>query len=491
MSRTCPTPTSTLDSLGGGIPSSVSLSDDGQYAAQLNGKDVFVHLNPTSTEFKEVQVVKVKETGNKFLKFSRSKRDAPARRLLCASDSRILVWNLNSLQQLAEIENIESGALNVDFGSDENEVVLFHAWNTKLTIFGLDNSRSHIIKTPKFSHHNGFGYRPRTGQLAILLKPDANDTLTIHEARSYEVIGREVLPTVDAQGLKWSPDGQWIAVWDAASAGTKVFIFTADGQLFRTYTGPAGSDETLDLGVKGLDWSPVPAHGDRSELLVVGKVDGTIDLLRSKTFSCYATFSHVFQIDQHSPSIWRERYAAGGMSLEYAESSSSSAFSTLPESSNTPRGVSMIGFSHNGALLSTVDLTRPNIVWIWSLEDTPTLVSALVHEHAVRQAVWHHSSAQLLITTANGAVPSVRYWSPDRAPSVVRIPVSRTENARLDVRWLPLDEGDGSRFWFGTPDEYVLGYIELEGQQGMAHFQCLSTLAGKIVPGSHSTYTNR
>jgi WD40 repeat protein len=251
----------------------------------LNGKDLVIHLNPTSSEFKEVQIVKVKETACKFLRFSRSRRGEPSRRLLCASDSRILVWNLNPLQPLAEIENIESGALNIDFGSDENEVVLFHSWNTKLTIFGLDTGRSHVIKTPKFAHHNGFGYRPKTGHLAILLKPDANDTLTIHEPRSYELIRREVLPTVDAQGLKWSPDGQWIAVWDAASAGTKVLIFTADGQLFRAYTGPSGSDESLDLGVKVIEWSPVSPHGNQSEVLAVGKVDGTVDLLQSRTVS--------------------------------------------------------------------------------------------------------------------------------------------------------------------------------------------------------------
>jgi hypothetical protein len=179
------------------------------------------------------------------------------------------------------------------------------------------------------------------------------------------------------------------------------------------------------------------------------------------------------------------------MALEYAESSSSSAFTTLPEPSTTLRGVSMMGFSYNGALLGTVDQTRPNVVWIWGLENTPVLVSALVHEHAVRQVVWHHSSIQLLITTANSALPGVRYWSPHRAPSVVRIPVSRNENAKLDVRWLPSDEGDKSRFWFGTPDDYVLGYIGPGEEQGTSQFQCLNTLAGKVAPGSHSTLMNQ
>ncbi|KAL4989183.1 hypothetical protein BDW68DRAFT_157161 [Aspergillus falconensis] len=492
MSRLCPTPTSSIDTAGS-PSSSIALSDDGEHAAQLYGKDLLIHLNPTSSDFQEVQLVKVKDTGCKFLRFSRRQDTAGARRVLCASDSRILIWDLVPLQQHAEIENVEPGALNIDYGADQNEIVAFHAFNTKLTIFGLDSGRSHIIKSPKFSHQNGFGYRPKTGQLAVLLKPETSDLLTLHEAQSYEVIGREVLPTVDAQGLKWSPDGRWIAVWEAASAGTKVLIFTAYGQLFRTYTGLPESDGLFDLGVRSIEWSPVALQNDLSQVLAVGKLDGTVDLLGTKTFSCSSTLSHVFATDQYSPSIWRERYAAGGMSLEYAESSGSAAFSTVPETTSGPRGVSLMGFSYDCKLLSTVDQTRPNIVWIWSLESTPVLVSVLVHEHAVRQVIWHHSSTQVLINTANNALPGVRYWSPHRPPCIVRIPISRSESGRYDVRWLSSESSEvnhDSRFWFGSPDDYVLGFIGLDEEHG-AEFKVLNTLGGKVLSGSHGTFMSR
>ncbi|KAL4880928.1 Quino protein amine dehydrogenase [Aspergillus karnatakaensis] len=492
MSRICPTPTPSLDAaLGSGtVASPISLSDDGSYVAQINGKDLIVHLNPTSSDFQDVQIVKVKEAGCKFLRFSRSTEDTgKTRRVLCASDSRVLVWNLNPLQQLVEIENIEPGTLNIDFGADENEAIAFHAWNTKLTVFGLDTGRSHIIKSPKFSHQNGFGYRPRTGQLAILLKPETSDLLTIHESRSYELIGREVLPTVDAQGLKWSPDGRWVAIWDTASAGTKVLIFTADGQLFRTYTGLPEADESFDFGVRGVEWSPVDAGSGLSQVLAVGKVDGTVDLLKAKTFSCFSTLSHVFQIDQH-PSIWRERYAAGGMSLEYTETSSSFVSSTTNEPTSVPRGVSLIGFNHDGSLLSTMDQTRPNIIWIWSMENSPMLNSVLIHEHAIRQIVWHHSDTQLLVTTASNTLPSVRYWSPYRPPFIVRIPVSKNDIGKYDVKWLYSDKGEPSRFWFGSQDDYVLGCVEHNEEHG-AEFQCLNTIAGKVSSGSYGTNMSR
>jgi hypothetical protein len=250
-----------------------------------------VHSDVAS-ESKEVQIARIKENALKSLEYFNlgsslvvsDSQNASQRRILTANDTRISVWQLTPLEIYAEIESIEPGALTVDFGADENEVLVFHAWNTKLSIHSLATGRSSVIKSPKSAHHLGFGYRPHTRELAILLKPETSDLLTVHEPRSYDLINRTVLPTIDAQGLKWSPDGKWIAIWDIASAGTKVLIFTADGQLFRSYSGPSGVDDTFDLGVKQIEWSPV-SHQCTSEILAVGKINGNIDLLRTRTVS--------------------------------------------------------------------------------------------------------------------------------------------------------------------------------------------------------------
>ncbi|PLB44619.1 WD40 domain protein [Aspergillus steynii IBT 23096] len=469
-----------MDSTGGtGVSSSISLSEDGEFVSQLNAKELVFHLNPTSSEFQDAQIVKVKENLPRFVKISQASKGSglSGRRVLYASDTRVLVWQLEPMQLHAEIDSIEPGATNVDFGGDENEVVVFHAWNTKLSIHGLDTGRSQVIKSPKSSHYNGFGYRPKTRQFAILLKPDAVDLLTIHEFRSYELIGRATLPTVDAQGMKWSPDGRWIAVWDAASAGTKVLIYTADGQPFRTYTGPPGADSSLDLGVRNIEWSPASSGGS-SEFLAVGKVDGTVDLLKNKTFSCSTTLSHTFQMDQHSPSIWRERFATVDGDLEYNECSGSTAFSAIGEPTGPPRGVSIMAFSASGSLLCTVDQSRPNIIWIWALESTVVLLSALAHEHPVRQVVWHPSKSEFLVTTTNSTGTAVRSWSLDRPPSIVRIPASRNDAGRYEVRWVTSEHRGQSLFWFGTPDDYVLGY--LEDENGVSQFKALKSISSNL-----------
>ncbi|KGO64448.1 hypothetical protein PITC_022950 [Penicillium italicum] len=471
-------------STGPGATLNLCLSEDGLFAAHVSGKGLAVHSNVAS-ENKEVQIARIKETPLKSLKYFNVESSpgasddeiASRRRLLSASEGRISVWQLTPLEIIAAIESVESGTLAVEFGADENEVLVFHGWNTKLSVHSLETGRSSVIKTPKFAHHLGFGYRPKTRQLAILLKPETSDLLTVHEPRSYDLVNRTVLPTIDAQGLKWSPDGKWIAIWDIASAGTKVLVFTADGQLFRTYSGPSGVDDSFDLGVKQIEWGPA-SHQLISQTLAVGKVNGNVDLLRTRTFSSETTLSHVFQTDQQCSNIWRERYTTAAGDAEYAEASCSSALSMSPESAGPPRGVLTMSFSHDGRLLATVDTARQNVVWIWSLERTPTLVSALVHEQPVRQVVWHTSTTQLLINTITNTVPAIRWWSPNDHPLIARVPIQRSEGGKYDVRWVAGLNAD-SPFWFSSPEQLVVGHLST--RDGAVKFEVLNSVTSKSL----------
>ncbi|KAJ5241524.1 uncharacterized protein N7469_003115 [Penicillium citrinum] len=475
-------------SVGAGAPLILSLSDDGLFASHVQGKDLVVYSNVAS-ENKEVQMAKSKETNVKLLKFSpvRNTTLPPSdRRLLSSNNSRISVWQLDQLHLFAEIENLEPGTVNIEFGADETEILVFHAWNTKMIIHSLETGRSSMIKSPKSAHHLGFGYRPQTNHFAILLKPETSDLLTIHEPHSYETIKKVTLSTNDAQGLKWSPDGRWIAVWDAASSGTKVLIFTADGQLFRTYDCPSEVDDSFDLGVKYIEWSPVRKDGI-SHTLAIGKVNGNIDLLRTRTFTCSTTLSHVFPHDQASPKIWRERSTSALGDAEYAETTSSSAFNMSPESSGPPRGVQIMAFSPDGAMLATVDTMRPNVVWVWSQDDTPRLVSALVHEQPVRQVAWNPSTPQMLINTITNNLPTIRWWSPHDQPVITRVPTQKSESGKYEVKWLAGAEND-STFWFASTEEYIVGYLSEEND--VVGFEVLNSVSSRGY-GSHAGSLSR
>lgn len=191
----------------------------------------------------------------------------------------------------------------------------------------------------------------------------------------------------------------------------------------------------------------------------------------------------MFQVDQHIPSIWRERYTSALGDAEYAETSTSSAFNMSPESSGPSRGVASMAFSPDGKLLATVDSTRSNVVWIWALDAPPRLASALVHEQPVRQIAWHSETPQLLINTTNTMLPSVRWWSPQSHPVIARIPTKKADSGKYDIKWLDGSNSD-SVFWFGSTEEYVVGYLSAE--EGVVQFEVLHSVVNREDVGRMS-----
>ncbi|KAL1886769.1 hypothetical protein Plec18167_000704 [Paecilomyces lecythidis] len=473
-----------LSGIGGIFPTAVS--SNGDYAVRLVGRELVVHAASGVSETPILGIIKLKENIASQLKLFRffnvsnvtdetedEVDTAPYQRLLCATDTHISVWQLHPLKWLADINNVEPALTHVDFGGHMDEIIVTHSWNTKITIFDISDGRSQIIKSPKSSNTHGYGYRPRTNQLAILLKPEVTDLLTIHEPRTYELITRVTLPTIDAQTLKWSPDGRWIAVWEAASAGTKVVIYTPEGQLFRTYCGPPGYDSTYDLGIRTIEWSPARHPMPVSDYLAIGKFDGSVDILNTKTFSCSVSLSHSSPIDDSLPNVWRESYT-NSEELEYIDGSGSAAFSVTSDPSGHPRGISMLSFNADGDLLATVDQSRASVVWIWSLGTAANLMCVLVHEDPVRQLSWHPTEAELIIITGNSAVPAVHLWTVGSDPVIARVPVSKNDSGKYEVTRVYSGVDEGSRLWFTTPDDCVLGSITREN--GQAHFTVLHSV---------------
>ena len=135
-----------------------------------------------------------------------------------------------------------------------------------------------------------------------------------------------------------------------------------------------------------------------------------------------------------------------------------------------------MGFSPDGSLLATVDTMRSNVVWIWALDGTARLSSALVHEQPVRQLLWHPSTPQLLINTVTNGLPTVRWWSPQSHPVIARVPTQKNESGKYEIKWLAESSHD-SAFWFGSTEEYVVGYLSAE--EGLVQFEVLNSVANR------------
>ncbi len=201
-------------------------------------------------------------------------------RILLADDDTVRIYDVNEPKWSATIEKAASNfgrIADVAFGHTPNELLVFSDFGAKLTIWSLLSCRGIEIRDPKCMVHS-YSSRPRTGHLAILTRPAAQDVLMLLNPGNHELVRSVELPTVDAQEVAWSPDGCWLAVRDVASNGHKVLIYTADGHLFRIFNGIEDAGE-IGLGIKRMQWSS--SNGN----LALGDYNDNVTILSKNTVS--------------------------------------------------------------------------------------------------------------------------------------------------------------------------------------------------------------
>lgn len=186
----------------------------------------------------------------------------------------------------------------VGFGASDTEICVVSSFGLKFSIFDLASSTATEIGGPKFfapsSACRCFSFRPVTRHLALLTRTAGKDMVSIHGFPARELQRSWSPDTVDAQGLVWSPDGRWLVVWDSAAHGHKVVFYTSDGNVFKTWSGPANPppedrDYALGAGVKSIQFSGDARYlaiGDSSRsvcVLSMASVTETMRLRHPKT----------------------------------------------------------------------------------------------------------------------------------------------------------------------------------------------------------------
>ncbi|KAF2749872.1 hypothetical protein M011DRAFT_439249 [Sporormia fimetaria CBS 119925] len=337
--------------------------------------------------------------------------------------------------------------VHVEFGGTEDEVVVFSDFASKATVWCLRTGRTVEIKDPKFlgREGRGWGYRPNRDKetqgrgklLAFLCRTAGQDILLVLAPKSYNVLKRVELPTVDAAGIKWSRDGRWIVVWDAASAGYRLHIYTADGHLYRTIT--REQNEELDrwgiegLGVKSVEWAP--GNG----WLAVGGWDRRVRILFTRTFSPIVFLDHTPEIQVPSAPVYTELVdGRGSRSYSLAQQPVTPPKATNEKGDTTiKQGISIVAFNVDGSLCATRDDSTPNTIWIWDLRSlTPRAI--------------------------------LIQYSPVKLSQNITKPAG-TAVARWDARWLPTGEDKKPALVFGHQQAYIL--VWPEGKDRILRFE--------------------
>lgn len=228
-----------------------------------------------------------------------------SRHILVANTDRIQVLDVMSDDRTTDrVVHMPPGLLvkgaSVQFGPTEAHLCVCSPHGTKLILVNLSTSKLVEVTNPKLclsqSAARGYSFRPRTHQLAMMTRVSGKDMISIHDiVHDPEKIYRSWhSDTTDAQGVRWSPDGQWLVVWESPAYGHKVVIYTSDGYLLKIWTGPAslpsgGKHLDLSVGVKELQFSPsgsqlaLADHGGSVYLLDMSTLSESMRLMHPAT----------------------------------------------------------------------------------------------------------------------------------------------------------------------------------------------------------------
>ncbi|KAF2026215.1 hypothetical protein EK21DRAFT_74619, partial [Setomelanomma holmii] len=366
-------------------------------------------------------------------------------RVLLFDDETTRVYDLRDDKWSAVISNGSGGMgknVHVDFGATEDEVLVWSDFAACLKVWCLRTGRAVEIRDPRFSGREGkgWGYRPSStakhgrGQvLALLCRTSGVDVLMLLSAITYNLITRVELPTIDGAGLKWSRDGRWLAIWDAASAGHKLHIYTADGNLYRTIS--REPNEEIDvwgiegLGIKSVEWVP------GSEKLAVGGWDRRVRILSTRTFAPVVFLDHTPVIHIHAAPVYTEHIdGQGDRSYQITPQPTTPPKAPLERNKTAliKQGISILAFNTDGTLCATRDDSTPSTVWIWDLRSLKPR-TILIQFSPIKTLQWHpHDPSRLLIQT-NHDSPTVYLYTAHHLSSSTSTSSSQQPPTILDL----------------------------------------------------------
>ena len=397
-------------------------------------------------------------------------------RILIAVNDMVRIHDITDVKWSAVVERAASNfgrIADVKFGPSPNEILVFSDFGVKLTTWSLVTCRGVEFRDPKYIVHC-YSCRSRTGHLAIITRPAAQDILMLLNPRSHELITSLELPTIDAQEVLWSPNGCWLAIRDAASSGHKLLIYTADAHLFKTYTGVGDTDD-IGLGIKSMAWScsnGTLALGDCNDNVTILSNNTVVTLLRLAQcsmltplqFSPVASFHHPSSIQLPEVDIWQEQLnASKSRTYAIAPQPASPPSSTVGAKASGPiHGISTMSFSGDGTLLATKNDSIPTTVWIWSLQSGRP-VAVLIHHSPVKQISWHPQQSDLLLIHCAIPDPAIHLWkSTWSAPMIITLPLSNT-GGRLEAHWLRSLDLDSYNILLTSTHSYITAQISQTG----------------------------
>lgn len=352
------------------------------------------------------------------------------------------------------------------------EVCVCSSFGLKFSIFDLESSRAVEIANPKFFHSatacNGFSFRPLTHHLALMTRTAGKDMISIHDPVTRELQRSWHPDTVDAQGLKWSPDGKWLVVRESAGQGHKVIFYTADGHMFKTWLGPSNPSPEFQHFALGAGARLLRFSEDGSSL-AIGDSSRCIYLFNMATLSETMRLLHPnTTTPTETIQIWQEQVniTQAGPSLHtFIKATQAVSPPARPKDNLEPKsGCSSILFDSSSVLVATCLQDSPSTLWIWDTQASELRAVLLFHSN-ISSAAWHPTSRETLLVRCEGDLYNgiVFVWDPlSEGPRTVdfseHLPGSRASGRSL-AKWLDCDASKSPAIFFSDSLNYMLASL--------------------------------
>lgn len=363
---------------------------------------------------------------------------ASSTRLILASDTTIHIYDTvdQTYHVTVQAAAHPTGRISLLGSISRDEVLVFPDFSVKATIWNLSSGQGVEVRDPKSRRGAScYSLRPQSNHLALLTRTAAGkDHVLVLGPATRAIEASFQLDTQDAHGIRWSPDGRWLVAWEAPNLGLGVWVYTADGQLFRQWTRAADKDVDMMMGARICEWDA------SSSWLLVGSSTGEIVGLRARTVrfptfslclhrdsdntdACIDQFTPHFTLSHSTPislpehvKIYQEQISAAQPATgarDYAEaqqpaippsagpsnpnsSSNVGAGAQLSSSAPPSSGITHLCPAPNSPYLASVCAATPTTVWIHHLPSSPdaalSTACVLIHHNPVKTLQWHPSA---------------------------------------------------------------------------------------------------
>ncbi|XP_065842538.1 WD repeat-containing protein WRAP73-like [Oscarella lobularis] len=372
--------------------------------------------------------------------------------VLCCLFKRAIVqvWSLEQPDWRCKIDEGSSGLTAATWSPDSRHILATADFNLRVTVWSLTDKSVFYMKYPK-GIRSGLDFTRDGKFLALAERRDCKDYVSVFACDSWQLYKHFPVETSDMSGIRWSPDGHFLCVWESLLE-YGVYIYSIDGRRVAYF-----SAYQYALGIKSIGWSP------SSQFLAVGSYDQKIRLLNNITWKTIGEFTHVRKFEQNDDvvvykeiekkSTYEEQVTSKfRVKSQYEVCEGSLTVPTLKpdlDKAHPKVGVGIMAFSNDSQYLATRNDNMPNALWIWDVHKLRQSV-LMLQTSSITAFSWDPLNPRLAICTGKS---KVYMWSPAGCITV-DIPNDPLFHAQ-SIDWNP----SGDALALVSKDQFTVCYL--------------------------------